>query len=197
MLIRFSVCCKRHLRLVIFEFGADLNRLCRAVPQRNVQLHACTFVGRARVDELVQRRPVARRRCERELAHCEVRSRTGAKLLVRRLADVGWVLSSADARAAVIGKEIKRRLQTAAQRLVAEFRLFNWTRDSTSSARWRNASFTRSSVGWTCSFCGTSIVEVGTTSAFASTGSCNVRLSAFFMINCCNWRLVLATVSAC
>ena len=41
------------------------------------------------------------------------------------------------------------------------------------------------------------MVEVGITSASASLGSTSVRLSAFFISNCCNCRLVWATVNAC
>ena len=43
-----------HLGLAVFQFGADLNGLRRAVAQRNIQLQPNAFIGRSGVDQLIE-----------------------------------------------------------------------------------------------------------------------------------------------
>ena len=45
MLTRFSVCCRRHLGLPVFQLRTDLHGLSSAVAQRNIELQADAFVG--------------------------------------------------------------------------------------------------------------------------------------------------------
>ncbi len=59
MLIWFSLCCRRHLGLLILQFRADLRGLSGPIAQRDVQLDAHALVWSGGVDQLVHGAAVA------------------------------------------------------------------------------------------------------------------------------------------